>query len=31
MTVGKLHPTALAEFNNIFNLLSINTVKQHYG
>jgi len=31
MTLGRLHTTALAEFNNIFNLLSISSVTQNYG
>jgi hypothetical protein len=31
MTLGKLHTTALAEFNNIFNMTSINAVTQNYG
>jgi hypothetical protein len=31
MTLGKLHTTVLAEFNNIFNLTSINAVTQNYS
>jgi len=31
MTINKLRTTALAEFNNVFNLLSIASVTQNYG
>ena len=31
MTTGKLRTTALAEFENIFNIRSINAVTQNYG
>ena len=31
MKIGKLNTTALAEFNNIFNIRSINSVTQNYG
>jgi hypothetical protein len=31
MTTGRLRTTALAEFNNIFNMRSINSVTQNYG
>jgi hypothetical protein len=31
MTIGRLHTTALAEFNNVFNLTSINAVTQNYS
>ena len=31
MTTGKLRTTALAEFNNIFNMTSVNAVTQNYG
>ena len=31
MQTGKLRTTALAEFNNIFNLTSVASVTQNYG
>jgi hypothetical protein len=31
MNVGKMRTTALAEFNNLFNLLSVASVTQNYG
>src|SRR5262249_33770972 len=31
MTMGKMRTTALAEFNNLFNMLSIASVTQNYG
>jgi hypothetical protein len=31
MTTGKLRTTALAEFNNLFNMLSVASVTQNYG
>jgi hypothetical protein len=31
MTLGKLRTTALAEFENLFNIRSINAVTQNYG
>jgi hypothetical protein len=31
MTTGKLRTTALAEFQNLFNMLSIASVTQNYG
>jgi hypothetical protein len=31
MTVGRMRTTALAEFNNLFNMLSVASVTQNYG
>jgi hypothetical protein len=31
MSIGRLRTTVLAEFNNVFNLLSIASVTQNYG
>jgi hypothetical protein len=31
MTLGRLHTTALAEFNNIFNMTSVSSVTQNYS
>jgi hypothetical protein len=31
MTLGRLHTTALAEFNNVFNMTSVSSVTQNYS